>query len=112
MLSRFFLVLGIVALAGCPAPWIRGPSLYPGDPAAERASFTQNDPLPDSSLGPNTSGRPREAYTQRSEPRRTIEASIPAMTSGPYIQSPFIQGNQTPQMMPGPPSSYPNTISP
>lgn len=105
--SRIIPVLGLLALAGCQAPWIQGPSVFQGNPAAERASYTLHDPLPDSSLGPDTSGRPREAYTQRSEPRRTMEAAMPAMTG-----SPFIQGGPAPQMMPPPPSSYPNTISP
>ena len=95
---RSLLLVGALALSGCPAPWIRTPDLFVRNPEAERASFTQNDPLPDNSLGPNPGGfRPREANTQRSEPRRTIEASIPG---------------SNPQMMAPPMSSYPNTISP
>src|SRR5687768_12849832 len=107
MASRTGLLVGLLALAGCQAPWIQTPSLYPRDPASERASYTLHDPLPDNSLGPDAGGlRPRDAHTQRSEPRRTMEAAIPAMTSGGYIPG------SGPQMMPPPPSSYPNTISP
>src|SRR5262245_20918377 len=104
-LSRIVLALGVVSLAGCPAPWIRGPSLYPTDPAAERASYTLNDPLPDSSLGPNVSSRPREAVTQRSEPRRTTEAAIRSMNAVP------VPGG-APQMIMPPPGGYPETVAP
>ncbi len=107
MAARIGLVLGLLALAGCTAPWIRTPDLFVRSPAAETATYTQNDPLPDNSMGPNPGGfRPREALTQRSEPRRSMEASMPALTSGPYVPS------NAPQMMPPPASSYPNTISP
>lgn len=107
MTLRVTLILGLLALAGCQAPWIRPISLYPSNPAAERASYTDHDPFPDSSLGPNTFGRPPAAATQRSEPRRTLEASIPAMT-GPGIPG----GANRQMLMPPPPSTYPNTITP
>lgn len=106
MVSRIGLVLGLLVSAGCQAPWIQGPNLAPRDPRAEIASFTQHDLLPDSSLGPDTGGRPREALTQRSEPRRTMEAAMPAMTGRSYVPG------SAPQVMPPPASSYPNTISP
>ncbi len=106
MVSRIGLVLGLLALAGCQAPWIQVPQLAPRDPAAERASFTQHDLLPDNSMGPNTGARPRDAMIQRSEPRRSMEASMPAMTGGSYAPG------RSPQMMPPPASTYPNTISP
>ena len=106
MTSRIGLLLGILALVGCQSPWYRSPAIYPGDPAAERASYSQHDPLPDNSLGPNVEGRPRDAYTQRSEPRRSIEAAIPVMTGGPNFPG------RAPQMMPPPASSYPNSITP
>lgn len=106
MFSRIGLSLGLLLLAGCQAPWIQVPSIFPGNPAAERASYTLHDPLPDSSLGPNTSGRPREALVQRSEPRRTIEASMPSMTNQ---RTPGAGG---PQNVPPATSNYPNTITP
>ena len=108
MTLRIGLLLGLLLTAGCRAPWIQVPweSIYPGNPAAERASYTLHDPLPDSSLGPNVSGRPREALVQRSEPRRTMEAAIPALT---YQQVP---GGAGPQMIPPPPNAYPNAVAP
>lgn len=109
MVFRASLVLGLLALTGCQAPWIKVPTLFPGDPAAERASYTINDPLPDNSLGPNPGGlRPREAGTQRSEPRRTMEAAVLSHTSPQYIPG----SGPGPQLMPPPASTYPNTISP
>lgn len=101
MVLRTSLMGLLLTLAGCQAPWIQTPSFYPRSPQAERDSFSQHDPLPDSSLGPGVSGRPREAATQRGEPRRTLEAAMPGM-------------GQTgdPQMMQSAPSNYPNTIMP
>ena len=104
--SRIGFLLGLLLAAGCQAPWIQVPSIYPGNPAAERASFALHDPLPDSSLGPSFSGRPREAQVQRSEPRRTMEAAIPALT---YQQVP---GGMGPQMIPPSTSAYPNAVAP
>lgn len=105
MKSRIGLCVGLLLVAGCQAPWIQRPSLYPGNPAAERASYTLHDPMPDASLGPNVGGRPRESLIQRSEPRRTMEAAVPAMT-----------GQQGPaggaQAMPAPMSAYPNSVVP
>ena len=108
MVSRIGLVLGLLLTAGCQAPWIRVPwqPTYLGNPAAERASYVLHDPLPDDSVGPSVSGRPREALVQRSEPRRTMEAAIPAMT---YQQVPGGAGSQ---MIPPPPSAYPNAVAP
>ncbi|MES2792785.1 MAG: hypothetical protein V4719_24440 [Planctomycetota bacterium] len=106
MKSRIGLSLGLLLVAGCQAPWIQVPSIVPGNPASERASYTLHDPLPDSSLGPNVGGRPRESLVQRSEPRRTIEAAIPGMTNQ---QPPGLGG---PQMMPPPQSAYPNAVAP
>lgn len=106
MKSRISLCAGLLLVAGCQAPWIQRPSLYPGNPAAERASYTLHDPMPDSSLGPNVGGRPRESLIQRSEPRRTMEAAIPAMTG----QQPPGAGGR--QMMPAPMSAYPNAVVP
>lgn len=104
MAVRVSLIVGLLGIAGCAAPWIQLPSLYPANPEAERASYTYHDPLPDSSLGPNVFARPRDAATQRSEPRRTMEASIPGPTAsdGPARQI----------YMAPPQSNYPNTISP
>jgi hypothetical protein len=79
MAIRMSLIALLLTMAGCRAPWIQYPQLRPGSPEAERASFSQHDLLPDSSLGPNVSSRPREALTQRGEPRRTLEAAIPTM---------------------------------
>lgn len=101
MVRRSCLIAIFVMSAGCQAPWIQFPSLLPGSPAAERASFSQHDPLPDSSLGPGVSGRPREAFTQRGEPRRTLEAAMPSMTQ-----------TGDPAMMQSVPSEYPETVMP
>ena len=101
MALRISLMVMLLMLAGCQAPWPQLPSLYPRSPEAERASFSQHDPLPDSSLGPSVNGRPREAFTQRGEPRRTLEAAMPSMTQG---------GN--PATMQPAPSEYPQTIIP
>ena len=106
MISRIGLSLGLLLTAGCQAPWIQVPSIFPANPAAERASYTLHDPLPDSSLGPSVSGRPSEALIQRSEPRRTIEASIPSMTNQ---QAP---GMGRPQNIPPATSNYPNSVAP
>lgn len=106
MNSRIGIFVGLLLVAGCQAPWIQVPSLVPGNPAAERASYTLHDPMPDSSLGPNVSGRPRESLVQRSEPRRTMEAAIPAMTNQ---QPPGVGGQPLPQPLPG---SYPDSVSP
>ena len=106
MKSRIGLSVGLLLVAGCQAPWIQRPSLYPGNPAAERASYTLHDPMPDASLGPNVGGRPRESLIQRSEPRRTMEAAVPAMTGS---QPPGMGG---PQIVPPAQSSYPNAVVP
>ena len=98
--------MGTLLVAGCQAPWIQVPSIFPGNPTAERASYAQHDPMPDYSLGPNVSGRPRESLVQRSEPRRTMEAAIPAMTN----QQPPGLGGQ--QMLPPPQTAYPNAVAP
>ena len=102
MALRTWLILPLLATAGCQAPWIQFPQLNPRSPEAERASFSQHDPLPDSSLGPSVSGRPREALIQRGEPRRTLEAAIPTMT----------QGGAPGGIMPSAPSEYPGTVRP
>lgn len=102
MAFRKYLPAILLLMAGCQAPWIQWPSLYPRSPAAERASFTQHDPLPDSSIGPSGGGdRPREAATQRGEPRRTLEAAVPTM-----IQSGGPGGMQAPG------GEYPATVVP
>jgi hypothetical protein len=107
MALRFSLVLGLLAVAGCQAPWIKFPTLYPSDPAAERASFAKHDLLPDSSMGPETNARPRDGWTQRSEPRRALEA-YPAPSSSVY--SPI---GPSPAGVPPPPSvNYPNSVAP
>lgn len=104
--SRRGLLLLIMTLPGCYAPWIRTPDLSIRNPSVDAASFTQNDPLPDNSLGPNPGGfRPREALTQRSEPRRTMEASM-SNTGVTYAPG------APPTTLPPPASSYPNSISP
>lgn len=101
MALRTSLLVMLLILTGCQAPWPQFPTLNPRSPQAERASFSQHDPFPDSSLGPNVNGRPREAFTQRGEPRRTLEAAIPVMTQG-----------ENPAMMQSAPSEYPATIMP
>jgi hypothetical protein len=91
MALRICLITMLLTTAGCQAPpWIQLPQLRPGNPEAERASFSQHDLLPDSSLGPNISGRPREAIIQRGEPRRTLEAAVPTMiqSGGPASMQP------------------------
>lgn len=101
MALRMSLIALLLTMAGCRAPWIQYPQLRPGSPDAERASFSQHDLLPDSSLGPSVSGRPREAFIQRGEPRRTLEAAMPTM-----IQ------NGAPANMQPIQSDYPGTVVP
>ncbi len=105
MKMRTGLSVGLLLVAGCQAPWIKTPTLYPGNPEAERASYTLHDPMPDASLGPNVGGRPRESLIQRSEPRRTLEAAIPAMTG----QQPGVSGSP---ILPPRESAYPNAVTP
>jgi hypothetical protein len=101
MASRNCLIAILLLMAGCQAPWIQYPQLQPRSPAAERASFSQHDPLPDDSIGPDMNGRPRESFIQRGEPRRILEASIPTSTPG--------NGSGASQ---SPLSDYPATVVP
>ncbi|MDB5385170.1 MAG: hypothetical protein JWM11_816 [Planctomycetaceae bacterium] len=106
MAMRICLLLALVLLAGCQEvrnrmPWVQFPTLAPRSPAAERESYSQHDPLPDDSLGPSVSGRPREALIQRGEPRRVLEASVPTA---------FQNGGSSTQQQPL--SEYPQTVVP
>jgi len=85
----YWVMLSATLLCGCQIPyWMRVPMLAPSHPQAERESYDLHDPLPDSSYGPDISGRPREAQVQRSMPRRTLEAASPSYLGGESAPAP------------------------
>ena len=90
-----------LACAGCLPPQIRLPTFFYGSPAAERASYERHDPLPDTTLGPGVSGRPRDGDIQRTEPRRARDAT------GTQLDVPG-----TGDLSPSASRGYPNTVIP
>lgn len=93
------------SLVGCQTggQQVALPTLRPRDTNQERAGFAQHDPYPDSTMGPETYGRPRDFQIQRTEPRRILEATVPSYSSvspGAY-PDPAFRG-----------TSYPQTVRP